>query len=74
MSSETRDPSRPVPGGARVGVDVAIASILVWLAGLYVPVEVLPQVQVLITAVVAGLIGGLGKFARNSGSVFGEIF
>jgi len=74
MSDATRDPSKPLQGGARVGVDVAIASILVWLVGMYVPIEVMPQVQVLITAGVAGLLGGLGKFARDSGSLFGRVF
>jgi len=70
----TRDPSTPLPGGARIGVDAALATILVWVAGMYVPATIMPPVQVLIIAAVAGVLGGIGKMARDAGSVFGKVF
>ena len=72
--AEARAPSQPIPGGVRIGVDAAIAAILVWFANQYVPLEVMPQVQALIVAGVTGIVGGIGKVLRDGGNILGKFF
>jgi hypothetical protein len=69
----SRSASQPAAGALRVGVDVSVANILVWLASQAVPSEVLGDVSNIIVIGVAMGFGALGKWLRNQGSIIGEV-
>ena len=68
-----RKASRPSAGGMRVGLDVAIATVLVSLISEEVPGDMLPHIQALVVAVVSGILAYAGKVLRDKNMRIGQL-
>jgi hypothetical protein len=68
-----RSASGPLAGGARTAVNVALANIV--LAGLatFVPPELMPDANVLVTAGLSGVFAMVGKYMRDRGFILGQV-
>lgn len=68
-----RPASGPVAGATRAAVAVSLAQVLMHFVSQVVPVEILPQVDFLLTGVVTAAFVYVGKVARDRGWIVGTV-